>query len=135
MHERTINDEEIRQCFHSYTQLMLDLTMNLSSNGTPLDINCLMHNGQPLNKLFLPRTKRLRQTNMFRAYRNMEAVMRNDIHNDIAFGKIAGHLHFLRLRGWPDSQVDTRELLKILEDIDKFLVDETSVERLLFLMP
>jgi hypothetical protein len=96
MAERTINDEEIRQCFHNYTQLMLDLTSNLSSNGTPVDKTCLMHNGQPLNKLFLPRTKKLRQTSIYKAYRNMEAVMRNDIQNEVTLGKLAGHLQFLR---------------------------------------
>lgn len=135
MHERTINDEEIRLAFHSYTQLMVDLAMNLGSNGLPLDETSSTHNGQALNKIFLPRAKRLRQTSCFRAYKNLESLMKQDVHNEVSLGRVSMYLRILRLRAWPHSPIESAELLKILSDIDKFLIDCSSVEKLLYLMP
>ena len=61
--------------------------------------------------------------------------MRNDFHGQVHLGKIAAHLRMLRLRGWPHFPIEELELQKIFIDINSFLVDTSSVEKLLFLLP
>ena len=64
---------------------------------------------------------------MFQAYKNLEKLMMNDLHNTIEFGKIANHVRSLRLRGWPQAPINEIDLENMFVDINNFLVDKTSV--------
>ena len=132
--DRTINDEEIRQAFFSYTQLILDLATNLKPDNSPDTIG-LTHNGIPLTEIFANRTYKLQKTHLFRAHITTIKFMQFDFHHGVCLSTIKNHMRSLRIRGWPEHPLSDFEVHKIYKDIDTFVQDKASAKKVLYLLP
>ena len=61
--------------------------------------------------------------------------MKLDYHNDISYSRIANHVRHLRLSGWPQAPITESDIIKVFDDINNFLTDTSSVNKLLFVLP
>ena len=134
INDRTINDEEIHQAFHSYTQVILDLATNLAYDNSPDTIG-LTHNGTPLSTIFLNRTRKLKNTHLFRAHITLTKVMQLDFQHGVSLSTIKNHMRTLRIRGYPEYPLQDFEIQKVYKDIDTFIQDRNSAVKVLYLLP
>ena len=129
-----LSDDEIRKAFHSYTQMILDLTTNLAYDNSS-ENGGLYHNGVPLSQIYLNRTRKLKNSYLYRSHCSLTKTMHLDYHNGISLGTIKNHMRSLRTRGWPDHPLSDLEVHKIFKDIDTFIQDTASAEKILYLLP
>ena len=114
--------------------MILDLATNLAYDNS-VDTNGLTHNGTLLSTIFLNRTRRLKNTHIFRSHIALAKVMQLDFHKGVSLSTIKNHMRSLRIRGWPDHPLNDAEVHKIYKDIDTFIQDEASAKKVLFLLP
>lgn len=86
--QNSINDQDIRMAFHSYTRLMLDIAQGACPT--------LLHKGEPLQLLFANRAKRLRQTQLFRTQECLGRLKQMDIQGGVSLGLCEQRLNQLR---------------------------------------
>ena len=114
--------------------MILDLTTNLAFDNSS-DNGGLCHNGVPLSTIFLNRTRKMKNSYLYRAHCSLTKTMHLDYHNGISLGTIKNHMRALRTRGWPEHPLSDLEVHKIFKDIDTFIQDPVSAEKVLFLIP
>ena len=131
----TINDEEIRLAFNSYTQLMLDLATNLTYTNSQQDSAGLTHNGSLLSQQYLNRTRRLKNTHLFKTHLALQKLFELDKSHSISVATIKGHMRTLRIKGMPHGPLTDVEVRAIFKDIDTFVQNKTSAIKLLYLLP
>ena len=100
-----INDDEIRQAFQSYTQLMLDMANNLVYTNSPDSVG-MTHRGQPLSQKYLNRTRRLKNTHLFKSHVVLQKMMDYDMTHSVSLAVIKQHMRTLRIKGMPNGPLN-----------------------------
>ncbi len=122
----SINDEDIRKCFESYTQVILDLAFGLES-GRP----DMMHDSERISDVMSARVKRFQRTTLYQIQKAFMCFKDMEMRDNISLSLIESLIRRLRL----SRDIKEPELLTIFQQIYRFLQDEDSVLKFLSLLP
>ncbi|CDW80407.1 UNKNOWN [Stylonychia lemnae] len=143
----SINDEELKRAFESYTLLMLDLAFKddplsislSSSGGNNLNNNSIVnrseeltHENEKLQDLLYQRIRRFQKTNLYKIQRFLIKFKEQDYKSNINLALIETLLRKLRISREISSE---KEVLSIFVHINRYLQDEDAVTKLLYLLP
>lgn len=110
------------------------MATNLAYNNSP-DSAGMTHQGKPLSQMYLNRTRKIKNTHLFRTHLSLQKVMDIDVSQSISLALMKQHMRTLRIKGMPSGPLNDYEIRNILRDIDSFLQDRSSAIKLLFLLP
>ena len=114
---------------------MLDMATNLAYSNNSADSGGMTHQGKPLSQMYLNRTRKIKNTHLFRTHLSMQKIMDLDMSHSITLTLIKQHMRTLRIKGVPTGPLNDYEVGNIFRDIDNFLQNRTSAVKLLFMLP
>ena len=77
----------MRQAFQSYTMLMLDMATNLAY-GNQSDSAGMTHQGKPLSQMYLNRTRKIKNTHLYRTHMSLQKIMDLDMSHSVTLALI-----------------------------------------------
>ena len=92
----------------------------MAYNNSP-DCAGMTHQDNPLSVKFLSRTRRLKNTHLFRTHMSMMKLMDLDFAHNVSLANIKTHMRTLRIKGLPNGPLRDHEVRNIYKDIDTYL--------------
>jgi len=139
--QNTINDEELRRAFESYTLLMLDLALKddpvTAGTGVgPMTLinrsEELTHENEKLQDLLYQRVRRFQKTQLYKIQRFMLKFKELDFKSNVSLATVETYLRKLRLS---KDLASDQEVLTIFQTLNRYLQDEDAIYKFLFLLP
>lgn len=113
---------------------MLDMATNLSSSNFADSVG-MTHNLVPLSQKFLNRTRRLKNTHLFKTHISMQKMMDLDMTHGISLANVKAHMRTLRIKGVPSGPLSDIDVNNIYKELDVYVQDEMSAIKLLYMAP
>ena len=83
----------------------------------------------------MSRTRRLKNTHLFKVHAAMVKLMDQDMTHGISLANIKHHLRTLRVKGVPSGPLSEVEALAIFKDIEAYIEGERSAIKFLYMAP
>mmetsp|Transcript_28589 Transcript_28589/g.21351 ORF Transcript_28589/g.21351 Transcript_28589/m.21351 type:complete len:108 (+) Transcript_28589:110-433(+) len=106
MKSNSINDEEIRRSFESYTMLVMDFAFREG----PVRHEDIPHDSERLSDVIQSRVKRFQKTSLFQVQQFLMRVRDFDLKEGVSFGQVERTLRKLRVAREVSHNEDTLQM-------------------------